>query len=231
MVKLLSRKLIRYSARVGSIGAVTVLAVAASHGTAAAAIDNARILPLDGGNAIEVLQSDTSTQSVPPLDSSPLSVEFFHDEVATVRITGPDAEKFAGTAVTVGFQIGYPIALPGATVTLYTPNLEWGIDNNFGIDIGIVPDFTLDLGVGTGAALGGEIIPSQEIEIPLEPGGITDVPIVEDFRFDGSSTTIRIAGVHGAVSGAIGPVLIRPYLRAVTADRNTVVTYGVPQRV
>jgi len=233
MAELFSRSLIRGFARVASVGAVAVLAVATSHGTASAAVDNSRILPLDGGHAIEVIQADTSTQSVPPLDSSPLSVEFFHDEVATVRITGPNAANYAGTAVEVGFQIGYPVALPGATVTLNTPNLEWGVESGVGVDLGLGggTDPTLNIGFESGGSLGGEIIPSQEIEVPLEPGGITAVPIVEDFRFDGSSTTIRIAGVHGSVSGAIGPVMIRPYLRAVTADRDTVVTYGVPQRV
>ncbi len=233
MAKFFSRKLIRESARVASVGAVAVLAAVTSHGTAAAAVDNSRILPLDGGHAIEVIQADTSTQSVPPLDSSPLSVEFFHDEVATVRITGPNAANFAGTAVEVGFQVGYPVALPGATVTVVTPSLSWGVEN--GAAIGLTLDSeggaSLDLGLESGGSLSGDIIPSQEIEIPLEPGGITSVPIVEDFRFDGSSTTIRIAGVHGSVSGAIGPVMIRPYLKAVTADRNTVVTYGVPQQV
>ena len=207
------------------MGAVAVLAAVTSHGTAAAAVDNSRILPLDGGHAIEVIQADTSTQSVPPLDSSPLSVEFFHDEVATVRITGPNAANFAGTAVEVGFQVGYPVALPGATVTVITPSLSWGVDN--GAAIGL----SLDLGLEAGGSLSGDIIPSQEIEIPLEPGGITSVPIVEGFEFDGTSTTIRNAGVQGSVSGAIGPVMIRPYLKAVTADRNTVVTYGVPQQV
>ncbi|MEU5842889.1 MspA family porin [Rhodococcus sp. NPDC047139] len=231
MSELFSRKLIRGCARVASVGAVAVLAAAASHGTAAAAVDNSRILPLDDGRAIEVIQADTSTQSVPPLDSSPLSVEFFHDEVATVRITGPGAETSAGTAVEVGLQVGYPVFLPGATVTLYTPNLDWGVESGAALNIGIAPEFALELGLESGGALGGQIIPSQEIEIPLEPGGITDVPIVEDFTFDGASTTIRIAGVHGSVSGAVGPVMIRPYLKAVTADRDTVVTYGVPQRV
>ncbi|MCR8691062.1 MspA family porin [Rhodococcus pyridinivorans] len=232
MAKIFSRKLIRGSVRAASVGAVAVLAAVTSHGTAAAAVDNSRILPLDGGHAIEVIQADTSTQSVPPLDSSPLSVEFFHDEVATVRITGPNAANFAGTAVEVGFQVGYPVALPGATVTVITPSLSWGVDNNVGVGVSISPDgTTLDLGFDSGGSLSGDIIPSQEIEIPLEPGGITSVPIVEDFEFDGSSTTIRIAGVHGSVSGAIGPVMIRPYLKAVTADRHTVVTYGVPQQV
>ena len=42
----------------------------------------------------------------PPLDSSPLSVEFFHDGVAGVKIDWPDAASFTGTKLTIGYQIG-----------------------------------------------------------------------------------------------------------------------------
>lgn len=216
-------------------------------GAAGAAVDNARSMPLDGGATIEVLQADTSIQSVPPLDSSPLSVEFFNDGVAGVRITGPGADAFTGTRLTFGYQIGYPIALPGAIVHIFTPSLDWEVGNgvDLGVDLGADLGIPLDgsgggelglganLGVGLGSEtrLGGRIIPENEFEIELEPGGITEVPIVEDLAFDGSGVTVRIAGVHGAVSGAIGPVTVRPFAKATTAKGDTVVTYGVPQRV
>ncbi|MGW0017844.1 MspA family porin [Rhodococcus sp. NPDC003382] len=224
--------------RAAALGVAAAAFVAmVNPGAAGAAVDNARSMPLDGGATIEVLQADTSIQSVPPLDSSPLSVEFFNDGVAAVRITGPGADAFQDTKLTLGYQIGYPVALPGAIVHIFTPSLNWGVGNSadFGIDLGFDNDggaaLGLGLGLGTSAELGGTIIPEQEIEVELEPGGITEVPIVENLEFDGSGVTVRIAGVHGSVSGAIGPVTVRPFAKATTSKGDTVVTYGVPQRV
>ncbi|MFD6677101.1 MspA family porin [Rhodococcus zopfii] len=228
----------RRGLRITALGVAAAWTMMVNPGTAAAAVDNARSMPLDGGATIEVLQADTSIQSVPPLDSSPLSVEFFNDGVAAVRITGPGADSFTGTKLTFGYQIGYPVALPGAIVHIFTPSLDWGVGSgvDFGVDLGFpgdggAPSLGLGLGVGSNAELGGSIIPEQEIEVELEPGGITEVPIVENLAFDGSGVTVRIAGVHGAVSGAIGPVTVRPFAKATTAKGDTVVTYGVPQRV
>lgn len=201
-------------------------------GAAGAAVDNARSMPLDGGATIEVLQADTAFQSVPPLDSSPLSVEFFNDGVAAVRITGPGADAFKGTKLTIGYQIGYPVALPGAVITLNTPSLDWGVGSNFNLGVGdLFGSPSIGLDVGTNSALGGSIIPSNSIEFDLEPGGITEVPLVQDAAFDGSGVLVRIAGAHGAVSGVLGPVTVRPFAKATTSRGDTVITYGVPQRV
>lgn len=93
---------------------------------------------------------------------------------------GPDAAEFEGTQLTVGYQIGYPVALAGATIVLNSPGLGFAIGSDTGIDLGLVPpDFTLDLSAGTNAELAGDIIPSQELDIDLEPGGITEVPLLE----------------------------------------------------
>ncbi|MCK8669981.1 MspA family porin [Rhodococcus sp. HM1] len=219
--------------RVAALGVAAAAFVAmVNPGAAGAAVDNARSMPLDGGATIEVLQADTSIQSVPPLDSSPLSVEFFSDGVAAVKITGPGADAFTGTKLTLGYQIGYPVALPGAIVHLFTPSLDWGVGNNVNLGFGdLLGDPVIGLDLGANAQLGGRIIPEHEFEIELEPGGITEVPIVEGLTFDGSAVTVRIAGVHGSVSGAIGPVTVRPFAKATTSKGDTVVTYGVPQRV
>ena len=214
-----------------ALTAAVALSVLVGPGAATAAVDNASVLPLADGNAIEVLQADTSIQGVLPLDSSPLSVEFFHDGSATVNITGPGAADYTGTKLTLGYQIGYPVAVPGAVVHIFTPSLDWEVGNEVGVNVELAPEFALGLDASTGATIGGSIIPEQEIEVELAPGGITEVAIVEDHEFDGDSVTVRIAGVHGSVFGAVGPVTVRPFARAITANNDTVVTYGVPQRL
>ena len=217
--------------RIGAVGAVAIFVVAMSSATASAGVDNTSSIVDSTGNRIEVLQTDTVIRTVPPLDSSPLSVEFFHDGVASVKIDGPGADGFTGTKLTIGYQIGYPIALTGGTVILNSPNLDWALTNGNQLNVGIVPDPTLDLNVGGTAGIGGNIIPSQELELTLAPGGITDAPLLTDQLFDGPQATVRLSGVHGHVQGAVGPVTIRPYAKAVTSGGDTVVTYGVPQRL
>ncbi|MDI9918171.1 MspA family porin [Rhodococcus sp. IEGM 1379] len=95
--------------------------MALSGATTSAGVDNASSIVDSKGNRIEVLQSDTFIYTVPPLDSSPLSIEFFHGGVASVKIDGPGADGFTGTKLTIGYQIGYSVALTGATVALYSP--------------------------------------------------------------------------------------------------------------
>ncbi|MFC9556665.1 MspA family porin [Rhodococcus sp. NPDC056960] len=217
--------------RIAAIAGIAALAMVMGNGTASAGVDNSSSVIDAGGNRIEVLQGDTQYQVVPPLDGVPTSVEFFHNGYAAVNISGPDAAEFEGTQLTVGYQIGYPVALAGATIVLNTPGLGFAIGSDNGIDLGLVPDFTLDLNAGTSAELAGDIIPSQELDIDLEPGGITTVPLLEGQEFDGPEALVRMQGVHGSISGAIGPVTIRPYAMAVTENGDTVMTYGVPQKL
>ncbi|MCE4266121.1 hypothetical protein CJ178_21825 [Rhodococcus sp. ACPA4] len=226
-----SRNKARNGARIGAVGAVAALAVAFGSTNASAGVDNASSITDVKGNRIEVLQMDTAIHTVPPLDSSPLSVEFFHDGVASVRIDGPDADSFTGTQLTIGYQIGYPIALTGATVVLNSPGLDWGVESGTNLGIGFIPEPALGLDISNAFVLGGDIIPSQELDVDLAPGGITDVELLEDQTFDGREATVRMQGIHGYVQGAIGPVTIRPYAKAVTSNGDTVVTYGAPQRL
>lgn len=223
----------RTKSRIGVIAAVATLAAAFGGTNASAEVNNASSIVDAEGNRIEVLQMDTVIRTVPPLDSSPLSVEFFHDGVATVVIEGPDAESFTGTELTIGYQIGYPIGLAGATVVLNSPALVWEVNNESVVDIGVLPQEAqfLNFGVLNGGAIGGDIIPSQELDIDLVPGGITDVPLLEGQEFDGPAASVRLAGIQGYVQGALGPVTIRPYAKAVTENGDTVVTYGTPQRL
>ncbi|NMM85679.1 hypothetical protein B2J88_15100 [Rhodococcus sp. SRB_17] len=212
------------------VGVATVLVLTLGSTTASAGIDNSSSIVDSKGNRIEVLQSDTVIHSSPPLDGSPLSVEFFHDGAASVKIDGPGAGGFTGTKLTIGYQIGYPISLPGAIVVVNSPNLDWALATDNHLNIGIASNPTRDRAGGT-AGIGGNIIPSQQLLLNLAPGGITDVPLLANQPFDGPEATVRLSGVHGYVQGAVGPVTIRPYAKAVTSQGDTVVTYGVQQHL
>ena len=212
--------------RIGVVGAAAVIALALGSTTSSAGIDNSSSIVDSNGNRIEVLQSDTFIHSSPPLDGSPLSVEFFHDGATSVKIDGPGAGGFTGTTLT----IGYPISLPGATVVVNSPNLDWALATDNHVNIGIASNPTRDRAGGT-AGIGGNIIPSQQLLLNLAPGGITDVPLLANQPFDGPQATVRLSGVHGYVQGAVGPVTIRPYAKAVTSKGDTVVTYGALQHL
>ncbi|MBC2638252.1 MULTISPECIES: MspA family porin [unclassified Rhodococcus (in: high G+C Gram-positive bacteria)] len=214
-----------------AVAAIAVLSVVMGGGTASAGVDNSSSVVDARGNRIEVLQGDTQFQVVPPLDGVPTSVEFFHNGYAGVNITGPNAAGFKGTKLAIGYQIGYPIALSGATIVLHSPGLGFVIGASNGIDLGLVPTPSLDLHASNHADLAGDIIPSQELDIDLKPGGITTVPLLENQSFDGPAASVRLQGIHGSISGALGAVTIRPYATAVTAQGDTVTTYGVPQKL
>jgi hypothetical protein len=199
------------------------------NGTSAAVVNNANSLIDGAGNRVEVSQGDTAINAVPPLDSSPLSREFFHNGYAQVTIDGPTAASFTGTKLSFGYQIGYPVALTGASVQLNTPGLGFELEHTDGIIFGDVfgePD--VELGFENRGMLAGDIIPQQNLIVDLEPGGITDVPLVSEKEFDGPGARIRLAGVHGSISGALGQVTLRPYARVETASGDIAMTYGAP---
>ncbi|WP_072689403.1 MspA family porin [Rhodococcus marinonascens] len=214
-----------------AVAGITALGVVMGNGTAPAAVDNENSVQDVNGNHIRVVMGDTNIQGVMPLDSSPLSVEFFHDGYAGFEITGPNANEFEASELSFGYQIGYPVALGGALVVLSTPSLDWELGANNAIITEVFPNQALILESGTNGALGGAIIPSQEIAIELEPGGITTVPVLDRQPFDGPAALVRMNGMHGSVSGAVGPVTIRPYAMVTTAGGNTAMTYGMPQQL
>ncbi|MFC9789223.1 MspA family porin [Rhodococcus sp. NPDC127528] len=218
------------SKRAVAVAGVVAVGLVFGTGTAAAGVDNANSLVDFSGDRVEVSQGDTQINAVPPLDSSPLSREFFHNGYAEVQITGPNAAAAKGTKLTFGYQLGYPIALTGATIQLNTPRLGFELEHSnnalVGFGGGVAP--SLALNANNRGELLGDIIPQQNFTFDLQPGGITDVPVVKDKSFDGPGARLRIAGVHGSVSGAIGQVTIRPYARAETEAGDIVMTYGAP---
>lgn len=72
----------------------------------------------------------------------------------------------------------------------------------------------------------GSILPQATAAIELTPApGIAELVVAEG-EFDGDFKEVQIANVHGAATGVIGPVSIRPFVRAVTANGDNVTTYG-----
>ncbi len=167
-----------------------------------------------GGNTITVSQADTFINSVFPLDGSPLTREWFHNGRAIVEVTGPDADDFEGD-ITLGYQFGYPASLGGELTFNYTtPQLELGID-------------------ATGAGTGGkftDILPQAGASVTLEPGpGIADVEVGTGAA-SGARTEIQVANVHGTATNIAGNVSVRPYVKVVSSNGDTAVTYGQPWR-
>ncbi|MFF0813729.1 MspA family porin [Rhodococcus sp. NPDC003318] len=222
----------RHLTRALAVAGAAALGLCLGTGPANAAVDNASSIVDGGDNLVEVIQGDTSIVGVPPLDSSPLSREFFHSGYAEARISGPGADSMAGSRISFGYQVGYPIALTGASIQLNTPGLGWELENTGNLDlIGFLPGGDApDIIIGTEnrGKLAGDIIPQQNLTFDLAPGGITDVPVVQDKEFDGPGARIRIGNIHGSVSGAIGPVTLRPYARVELASGDIVMTYGAP---
>lgn len=217
------------STRALALAGVAALGITLGTGTAGAVVNNSSSIVDAQNNTIVISQGDTQIQSVPPLDSSPLSREFFHSGYVEVNISGPGAATMAGSKLSFGYQVGYPIALTGATIQLNTPALGYELEGTNVLTLTnllTAPD--ADVLLGNRGELLGDIIPQQNFTFDLQPGGITDVPIVDAKEFNGPGAKIRISGVHGSVSGAVGPVTLRPYAKVQTAAGDIVMTYGAP---
>ncbi len=224
-----ARAVRRHSTRlIAAAGAAVFGLMTVGTGNAGAVVNNFSSIPDGQNNMIEVSQGDTSIFGVPPLDSSPLSREFFHSGYVEAKITGPTAGAAAGK-LTFGYQVGYPIALTGANIQLNTPGLGWELENTGAIGFDdVFGQGVIGLGLENRGMLAGDIIPQQNLNFDLQPGGITDVPVVEDKEFTGAGAKIRIGNIHGSVAGAIGPVTLRPYARLEMASGDVVMTYGAP---
>ncbi|WP_338761030.1 MspA family porin [Nocardia vulneris] len=154
----------------------------------------------------------------PPLDSSPLSREAFLRTEVTAAIEGVTAEsKVAGT-VEIGYQFGFPIAMPSSfDITMKTPDLSV----TGGANAKLAPQVTVGNGSG-GGSLGeagvntsatATVLPSQEIKFTLNPSaGITDVPVL---KADLAWTVFqaRYSDIEFHASNVIGQLTIRPYVK------------------
>ncbi|MBJ8344085.1 MspA family porin [Antrihabitans sp. YC2-6] len=195
--------------RAVAIASVATIALALGNsGTASAALDGSAYIVDGGGNRIEAQTIDTSISFVPPLDGNPVSREFFHSGRAGF-VAGDD---FSGT-VTLGYQIGYPATADGRVY------FKWQS-----------PDLELDLAAdqdGAGIALlFTNLIPVIGMEIGASFGpGIVSVDVAEG-SVTGGSGSIAIGGIQGTVTGVLGQTSIRPYVKVVSDNGDTVVAYG-----
>ncbi|WMM73663.1 MspA family porin [Rhodococcus pyridinivorans] len=70
------------------------------------------------------------------------------------------------------------------------------------------------------------LLPQATVAIELTPApGIEEVVVAEG-EFDGDFKEVQIANVHGAATGVIGPVSLRPFVRVITENGDNVTTYG-----
>ncbi len=70
------------------------------------------------------------------------------------------------------------------------------------------------------------ILPQATIGVELTPApGIEEIVVAEG-EFDGDFKEVQIANVHGAATGVIGPVSLRPFVRVITDNGDNVTTYG-----
>ncbi|MDZ7910591.1 MAG: MspA family porin [Rhodococcus sp. (in: high G+C Gram-positive bacteria)] len=110
-----------------------------------------------------------------------------------MKIDGPDAASFTGTKLTIGYQIGYLIALTGAR-SFFFVLVSTGLSR---VEPTSVSAWfrTLELGLRTAERvrrIGGDIIPSQELDVDLAPGGFTDVALLEDQESDGPEAAVDL---------------------------------------
>jgi MspA len=185
-----------------------------STGTAHAGLDNELSLVDGGGRTLVIQQWDTFLNGVYPLDRNRLTREWLHSGRAIYHVTGPGADKFAGT-LALGYQIGFPWSLGvGVNFTYTTPNIN--LDQTV-----VAPAPAL---VVTSPAL----FPGASISANLGNGpGIQEV---KTFSVDvsGPDGGVAVSNAHGAVTGAAGGVLLRPFARLISNAGDNVTTYGEP---
>ncbi|WP_283614414.1 MspA family porin [Mycolicibacterium poriferae] len=187
-------------------------ALFAGSGTSHAEFDDAVSL-VDGlGRTLTVQQWDTFLDGVSPLDRNRLTREWFHSGRAAYLVIGDGAHEFTGT-LELGYQVGFPWALGTAVDFAYSsPNITfggWGIDDNLADRIYTPPlipavSISVDLGNGPG------VLEAATISVEVGgPGGI-----------------VAISNAHGAITGAAGGVVLRPFARLVSSAGDSLTTYG-----
>ncbi|MCT7290717.1 MULTISPECIES: MspA family porin [Rhodococcus] len=70
------------------------------------------------------------------------------------------------------------------------------------------------------------ILPQLTAGIELTPAPGIEELVVAEGQFDGDYKEVQIANVHGAATGVVGPVSVRPFVRVITENGDNVTTYG-----
>lgn len=244
------------AARNATVAAAAVAGLVLGSAGAAGAEVNDQNRIVSNGHEVIVTQEDTFINGVPPIGGSPLSREWFHNGRGIANIVGPEAADFEGSTFQFGYQVAWTAAVDGSIgFSWASPDLEAGgalfpvdayvpvmIDNPAAAtdpdapaqiqdtDADGNPLFTVDpdapaYGAEVGADLGG-ILPQLAAGVELTPApGIEEIVVAEG-EFDGDFKEVQIANVHGAATGVIGPVSLRPFVRVITDNGDNVTTYG-----
>ena len=243
------------AARNATVATAAVAGLVLGSAGAAGAEVNDQNRIVSNGHEVIVTQEDTFINGVPPIGGSPLSREWFHNGRGIANIVGPEAADFEGSTFQFGYQVAWTASVDGAIgFSWSTPDVEVGVfaarsdafeeigeqpvldkDNNPVLDEAGEPvtepiyrrvegggDMELDA-VETGIF---EILPQATAAVELTPApGIEEIVVAEG-DFDGDFKEVQIANVHGAATGVIGPVSLRPFVRVITANGDNVTTYG-----
>ncbi|RDI67365.1 MspA family porin [Nocardia pseudobrasiliensis] len=217
---------------VAAVGAVGVAVVAGATPAAAGFVDPAslgvridhqeRADTLDG-YSVMVTEGNTRVRSVPPLESSPLGREAFLDGIAVGQVDGPAGATVRGAVLDVGFEIGYPVALTGVEVDIATPSLSVTNTVTAGVGAG-GPNVSVSGGVNV------TVIPSDAVKVNLRPGGSVERSVAK-VALSNPGAYLDLSGTRVAVSGAIGQVQLRIYVRmsmSTDGGRITRVVYSDP---
>jgi hypothetical protein len=160
------------------------------------------------GVTIEVSQSDTTVQFVPPLDGNPLTHEWFHTMTAGYKITGPKASTFAGH-ISIGYLVGYPATFNARVAFDWkTPSLSYTL-----------------CATGCGPSVG-DLIPQLGVELSVQNGPGVQSVVAAQGEVQGPEGQVHISNLHGTVTGVMGQVRLRPYVTIQAAHGDEVTTYG-----
>ncbi|MFD6884135.1 MspA family porin [Rhodococcus sp. NPDC060084] len=234
------------AARNATVAAAAVAGlVLGSTGAASAEVNDQNRIVSDG-NEVIVTQEDTFIQGVPPIGGSPLSREWFHNGRGLANIVGPDAADFEGTTFQFGYQVAWSASVDGAIgFNWSSPSLSAKLTSKYEVvedaegnpitlrdedgnpilddDGNEIPAVKL---TETATGTVGSILPQATATVELSQApGIEEIVVAEG-EFDGDFKEVQIANVHGAATGVIGQVSVRPFVRAITSNGDNVTTYG-----
>jgi len=194
-----------------------VMLVFSSAGVSQAAMDNQMSLVDGKGRTMTIQQWDTFLDGVYPLDRNRLTREWFHSGKAVYEVVGPGADEFAGT-LEMGYQMGFPWSLGvGLNFSYTTPNIL--LD-----DVSISP-LAFD---PLGSVITPNLFPGASISADLGNGpGIQELATFS-VDVEGPQGTVAVSNAHGAITGAAGGVMLRPFARLISKAGDNVTTYGEP---
>ncbi|MCR8692841.1 MspA family porin [Rhodococcus pyridinivorans] len=234
------------TARNATVAAAAVAGLVLGSAGAAGAEVNDQNRIVSNGHEVIVTQEDTFINGVPPIGGSPLSREWFHNGRGIANIVGPEAADFEGSTFQFGYQVAWTASVDGAigfgwtspdlSTKLTTTYQEVKDENGQPVYLRneqgeLIPDENGDpipavARKDTQTNTIKSILPQANVGIELSQApGIEEVVVAEG-EFSGDFKEVQIANVHGAATGVIGPVSLRPFVRVITDNGDNVTTYG-----